>query len=265
MKQSTKIILAIIVSVLLCVLNYFINPLYLDEQPNTVLSIAILMLSLWFTETLPIAPVAIIPLIAFPLMNILKWDQAVLNYIDKVVFLFFGGFVLGLALEKWNLHKRLALGIVKVTGTSPNKIILGFIIATAFISMWISNTATSMMMYPIALSVNALIEANYKGSGKVKNFSLVLMLIVAYASNIGGIMTIVGTPPNIVLISLMKKGFNVEIDFFQWFIICFPMGVLILSIMYVLLTFILYPNKMDKHAIPRSLIVNEYNNVSKIN
>jgi sodium-dependent dicarboxylate transporter 2/3/5 len=197
-------------------------------------------------------------------MNILKWDQAVLNYIDKVVFLFFGGFVLGLALEKWNLHKRLALGIVKVTGTSPNKIILGFIIATAFISMWISNTATSMMMYPIALSVNALIEANYKGSGKVKNFSLVLMLIVAYASNIGGIMTIVGTPPNIVLISLMKKGFNVEIDFFQWFIICFPMGVLILSFMYVFLTFVLYPNKMDKHAIPRSLIVNEYNKLGKM-
>ncbi len=264
MKHSTKIVLAVIVSIALFCINYFFNPLGLPSAANTVLSIAILMLSLWFTETLPIAPVALIPLIAFPISGVLKIDQALVNYIDKVVFLFFGGFVLGLALEKWNLHKRIALGIVKITGTSPNKIILGFIIATAFISMWISNTATTMMMYPIALSVNALIEANYVGKGKVKNFSLVLMLIVAYASNIGGITTIVGTPPNIVLLSLMEKGFNIDIGFFDWFLICFPMGVIILGFVYLLLTFVLYPNKMDKKAIPRSLIVDEYTKLGKM-
>lgn len=264
MSKPVKIALAILISVGLFLFNYFLNPLSIPEKPNTVLSIAILMLSLWFTETLPIAPVAMIPLLAFPLMRILPLDQALINYFDKVIFLFFGGFVLGLALEKWNLHKRIALGIVRITGTSPNKIILGFIISTAFISMWISNTATTMMMYPIAMSVNALIELNYKGKGNIKNFSLVIMLIVAYASNIGGITTIVGTPPNMVMTSQMETLFSMDISFFQWFIICFPMGVIILAGMYFVLSFILYPNKMDKKAISRSLIVDEYNKLGRM-
>ncbi len=264
MKRGTKILLAVVISIILFCINFFFNPLRLPEAANTVLSIAVLMLSLWFTETLPITPVALIPLIAFPISGVLKIDEAVINYIDKVVFLFFGGFVLGLALEKWNLHKRIALGIVKITGTSPNRIILGFIIATAFISMWISNTATAMMMYPIALSVNALIEANYHGKGRVKNFSLVLMLIVAYAANVGGITTIVGTPPNMVLLGLMEKEFNINVGFFDWFMICFPMGVLILGLIYFILCFVMYPNKMDKKAIPRSLIVEEYTKLGKM-
>ncbi len=264
MSKTAQVIVSILAGFALFVFFFFVNPLSLPAASKTVLAIAVLMLSLWFTETLPLAPVALIPLIAFPISGVLTFDQSVINYFDKVVFLFFGGFILGLALEKWNLHKRIALGIVKITGTSPNKIILGFIIATAFISMWISNTATTMMMYPIAVSVNALIETNYQGKGKIKNFSLVLMLIIAYASNIGGITTIVGTPPNMVLVGLMEKGFNMDIGFFDWFIICFPMGVIILAIMYLLLTYVLYPNKMDKKAIPRSLIVDEYNKLGKM-
>jgi sodium-dependent dicarboxylate transporter 2/3/5 len=264
MKHWVKVLLAVITSIVLFSLNYFFNPIQLPSSANTVLSIAILMLSLWFTETLPIAPVALIPLVAFPIAGVLRLDEAILNYIDKVIFLFFGGFILGLALEKWNLHQRIALGIVKITGTSPNKIILGFIIATAFISMWISNTATTMMMYPIALSVNALIETNYKGKGKVKNFSLVLMLIVAYASNVGGITTIVGTPPNMVLVGIMEKEFKLGVDFFDWFMVCFPMGVVTLGMMYFILTFVLYPNKMDKNSIPRSLIMGEYARLGKM-
>ncbi len=264
MRKSTKVILAVIVSLALFCFFFFLNPLSLSKEPKTVLSIAVLMLSLWFTETLPITPVALIPLIAFPISGILKFDQAAVNYIDNVIFLFFGGFVLGLALEKWDMHKRIALGIVKITGTSPNRIILGFIISTAFISMWISNTATTMMMYPIALSVNTLIENNYKGKGKVKNFSLVLMLIVAYASNVGGVSTIVGTPPNMAMISLMQKSFSIQVGFFQWFVICFPMVVVILATMHFLLTYILFPNKMDKKAIPRSLITDEYLKLGKM-
>lgn len=264
-KKQIRIFLAVIVSLVLFSFFYFINPLSLPDQANTVLSIAVLMLSLWFTEILPIAPVAITPLIAFPIVGILKFDQAAINYIDKVIFLFFGGFVLGLALEKWDLHKRIALGIVKITGTSPNRIILGFTIATAFISMWISNTATTMMMYPIALSVNSLIEQNYKGKGKIANFSLVLMLVTAYASNVGGISTIVGTPPNIVLLGLMEKEFSIQVGFFQWFIICFPMAVIILGLTHILLIKILYPNRMDKNSIPKSLIIDEYNKLGKMN
>ena len=264
MSKRNQIIVSFLIGNALFLLCFFLNPLGIPKQANMVLSIAVLMLSLWFTESLPIGIVAIIPLIAFPISGILKIDQALINYVDKVVFLFLGGFVLGLALEKWGLHKRIALGIVKITGTSPNRIILGFIIATAFISMWISNTATTMMMYPIALSVNALIELNYKGKGRVKNFSLVLMLITAYASNIGGITTIIGTPPNTVLIGLMEKSFDLNIGFSQWFLICFPMGVLILAIMYLLLTLVIFPNKMEKNAISRDLISDEYQKLGKM-
>lgn len=264
MKKKVKIILAVVVSICLCILNQWVNPLALPYQANTVLSVAILMLSLWFTETLPMGPVALIPLVAFPLLNILNFHEAAFNYVDPVVFLFFGGFILGLALEKWNLHKRIALGIVRITGTSPNRIILGFIVATAFISMWISNTATTMMMYPIALSVNSLVENNYKGKGNIKNFSLVLMLITAYASNVGGISTIVGTPPNMVMLSQVQKLFGINVGFFEWFAICFPMVVIILMLMYGLLAFILYPSKMDKNGIQKSLILDEYNKLGKM-
>jgi len=264
MKKPVKIILAVVISICLCILNQYFNPLSLPIQANKVLSIAILMLSLWFTETLPMGPIALIPLIAFPAVNTLKIHEAAFNYVDPVVFLFFGGFVLGLALEKWNLHKRIALGIVRITGTSPNRIILGFIVATAFISMWISNTATTMMMYPIALSVNSLVENNYKGKGKIKNFSLVLMLITAYASNIGGVSTIVGTPPNMVMLSQVQKLFGINVGFFEWFVICFPMVVIILMLMYWLLTFVLFPSKMDKNGIEKSLILDEYYKLGKM-
>lgn len=264
MSKSTKIILALLVSTILFIIFYFINPLSLDSAPRTVLAIATFMLSLWFTETLPIWPITLIPLVAMPLAGILTLEQAAANYIDKVVFLFFGGFVLGIALEKWNLHKRIALGIVKITGTSPNRIILGFLIATAFISMWISNTATTMMMYPIAVSVNALMENNYKGKGKVDRFSLVLMLIIAYAANVGGIATIIGTPPNTVLVALMDKSFNIHIGFFEWLIICFPIAVIVLFFSYILLTRVLYPNRMELNAIPKHLIIDEYNKLGKM-
>ncbi len=264
MKKPVKIFLAVIISICLCLLNYFFNPLSLPNEANLVLSVAILMLSLWFTETLPMGPVALIPLIAFPLLNILKIHEAAFNYVDPVIFLFLGGFVLGLALEKWNLHKRIALGIVRITGTSPNRIILGFIVATAFISMWISNTATTMMMYPIALSVNSLVETNYKGKGNIKNFSLVLMLITAYASNVGGVATIVGTPPNMVMVSQVQKLFGIGIGFFEWFLICFPMVIVILLLMYWLLAFVLYPSKTDKNGIQSSLIIAEYHKLGKM-
>lgn len=264
MSRTSKIILAITVSSILFSVFYFINPLHLPSEPKTVLAIAVFMLSLWFTEILPIAPIALIPLVAMPLSGVVQLQDAALAYIDKVVFLFFGGFVLGISLEKWNLHKRIALGIVKITGTSPNRIILGFLIATAFISMWISNTATTMMMYPIAVSVNALMEHNYKGNGRVDKFSLVLMLIVAYASNIGGISTIIGTPPNTVLVGLMEKSFQLNIGFFDWFIICFPLAIILLAFTYFFLTYVLYPNKMESNAISKQLILDEYHKLGKM-
>ena len=132
---------------------YFINPFGVSEKASLVLSIAVLMIFWWVSEALPMPVVALMPLILFPLFKVGDLKSVAGSYGDPVLFLFMGGFMLGLAIEKWNLHRRIALGIVRMTGTSGNRIILGFILATGFISMWISNTATTMMMFPIALSV----------------------------------------------------------------------------------------------------------------
>src|SRR5690606_20323167 len=145
----------------------------------------------------PMPVVALLPLILFPIMGIATIKETSANYGDSIIFLFLGGFMLGLAIEKWNLHTRIALNIIRITGTSGNRIVLGFILATGFLSMWLSNTATTMMMYPIALSMIHVVGKNRPGQGNLKNFSIAVMLSIAYASNFGGIATIIGTPPNV--------------------------------------------------------------------
>ena len=158
------------------------------------------------------------------------------NYGSSIVFLF-GGFVLALALEKVNLHKRIALTIINKTGTSPNRVILGFMIATAFMSMWISNTASTVVMLPIALSVINLLIDNKKGGAKSeKNFSLSVMLGIAFSANSGGIATVIGTPPNSVLIGLLENEYNIEISFLNWMVIGLPFSMILLAIIYLLLT-----------------------------
>jgi sodium-dependent dicarboxylate transporter 2/3/5 len=173
------------------------------KKPASFWHVAALMISWWVSEALPMPVVALIPLIVFPLLDIAELKTVALSYGDQIIFLFMGGFMLGLAIEKWNLHRRIALGIVKITGTSGNRIVLGFILATGFISMWISNTATTMMMFPIALSVIHVMKDTGTGTGNFKNFSLAMMLSIAYASNFGGIATIVGTPPNVAFRRLL--------------------------------------------------------------
>ena len=137
-------------------------------------------------------------------MSIAPIKEVATSYGDSVLFLFMGGFMIGLAIEKWNLHKRIALSIVNITGTSGNRIVLGFILATGFISMWLSNTATTMMMYPIAASVIHVVNENHKGNANLSNFALTIMLAIAYASNFGGIATIIGTPPNVAFVSYIQ-------------------------------------------------------------
>ena len=146
--------LSLFAGIAIALFFYFVNPFSVGKNASIVLSIAVLMITWWVTEAMPMPVVALLPLILFPILHISDIKSVSTNYTDPVIFLFMGGFMLGLAIEKWNLHRRIALGIVKITGTSGNRIILGFILATGFISMWISNTATTMMMFPIALSVS---------------------------------------------------------------------------------------------------------------
>lgn len=164
---------------------YFSNPFGVEHTASKVLAVAALMITWWVTEALPMPVVALLPLVLFPLLKISKLEAAASGYANPVIFLFMGGFMLGLAIEKWNLHRRIALNIVRLTGTSGDRIILGFILATGLLSMWLSNTATTMMMFPIALSVIHVMKENNTGNGNIANFSLTIMLAIAYASNIG--------------------------------------------------------------------------------
>ena len=232
------------------------KPFSLDTPALKVLAVAVLMISWWITEAIPMPAVAIIPLVLFPLMGISKISDAAAPYANEVIFLFMGGFMIGLGIEKWNLHKRIALSIVKFTGTGGNKIILGFIIATGFISMWLSNTATTMMMYPIAASVISVVGGKSISEKQSKNFALCIMLSIAYASNFGGIATIIGTPPNVAYASFMSKRYGFDLSFSSWMMVCTPISILLLYSLYLVLTK-LYPNHIAPNFEMQTLIKTE--------
>lgn len=255
-KQQIKFI-SLFAGIAISLFLYFINPFGVTPAAGKVLAIGALMITWWITEALPMPVVALLPLILFPLLNISKLDETAAPYANPVIFLFLGGFMLGLAIEKWNLHRRIALNIVRLTGTSGNKIVLGFILATGLLSMWLSNTATTMMMFPIALSVIHVMKENNKGVGNIANFSLTIMLAIAYASNIGGIATIIGTPPNVAYVGYIQKKYNYDVDFVSWMLICLPLAILLLMCLYWVMVKWLFPNHIKSDDGTKQLIKNE--------
>ena len=234
------------------------NPLSLPPAAVPVLAVGFLMVVWWVTEALPMPVVSLIPLVAFPLLGINKFESTAASYANPVVFLFLGGFLIGLAIEKWNLHRRIALGIVRLTGTGGNTIVLGFILATGLISMWLSNTATTMMMYPIALSVIRLLESNRAEGENHAHFALAVMLAIAYASNIGGIATIIGTPPNVAYVGYLEKRFpGTAPTFAHWMMLCLPISLLLLGCLHLVLVKWLFPNRIRPSERTKALIHDE--------
>ena len=255
-KQQLKFI-SLLTGIAVSLLLYFVNPFGVSPAAAKVLAIAGLMITWWVTEALPMPVVALLPLILFPLLNISKLEETAAPYANPIIFLFMGGFMLGLAIEKWNLHKRIALNIVRITGTSGDRIVLGFILATGLLSMWLSNTATTMMMFPIALSVIHVMKENHRSEGNIKNFSLTIMLSIAYASNIGGIATIIGTPPNVAYVGYIQKKYNYNVDFVNWMLICTPLAMLLLLSLYWVMVKWLFPNRIKSEDGTKELIRNE--------
>ncbi len=229
-----------------------------------VLAIGGLMITWWVTEALPMPVVALLPLILFPILSVSKLEETAASYANPVIFLFLGGFMLGLAIEKWHLHKRIALNIMMLTGTSGDRIVLGFIMATGLLSMWLSNTATTMMMFPIALSVIHVMKENHVGEGNIRNFSLTIMLAIAYASNIGGIATIIGTPPNVAYVGYIQKKYSYDVDFVKWMMICTPLALLLLATLYWVTVKWLFPNRIKSNESTKALIVNEIQQLGPI-
>ena len=237
----------------------FINlPFYfLSHKGDTVIAVALWMVVWWITEAVSISVTALLPLVLFPLLKIMPIAEVGANYGSPIVFLFFGGFILALAIEKVNLHKRIALNIIKITGTTPNKVVLGFMIATAVLSMWISNTASTVVMLPIATSVIALLLNDEDGFTKAdQNFALCVMLGIAFSANAGGIATIIGTPPNSVMIGLLESQYHIEISFLKWMVVGLPFSIAMIAISYVVLVKWMFPNR-DVHFKASSNVIEE--------
>ena len=223
------------------IVKIFYNPVDLSEQGLSILASTLWVAIWWITEAVPIYVTALIPIILFPLSGGLELKQTTAAYGHKFVFLFVGGFILAIAIEKWKLHKRIALNIISLVGTKKSNIILGFMIATAFLSMWISNTATAVMILPVGLAIISQLKDNPK---TIQNENLVfgktLMLAIAYSASIGGMATLIGTPPNLVLAGVIKTSYNIEINFLQWMSFGLPISILLLFICWKYLTSIAY-------------------------
>ena len=202
-------------------------------------AVATLMAIWWMTEAIPIPATAILPLGLFPMLGVLDADSASAPYASELIFLFMGGFFLARTMQKWGLHKRIALAIMVFVGTAPERLILGFMVATAFLSMWISNTATTAMMLPIALAVGEMFRPQNQAG--VYNFGVALMLGVAYAASIGGVSTLIGTPPNVVLAGAARELVGVEIGFVQWMGVGVPVALIMLPLTWIVLTRVLFP------------------------
>jgi len=196
----------------------------------------------WLTEAIPIPATSLLPIILFPLLGALEVGKVTAEFGNQIIFLLIGGFFIAIAMEKWRLHVRIALLIVRAIGTSPRKTIAGFMAATAFISAWISNTATAMMMVPIATAI--IYQASK--SGEDKNFNTAIMLSVAYAASIGGIATLIGTTPNLIFAGIYRTFFGKEITFMQWASFGVPLAFFILIVCWAYLVYVAYPPKIKE-------------------
>jgi len=196
------------------------------------------MATWWSTEAIPVAATAFIPLVSFPLLQVMPVKAVAQSYAHPTIFLFLGAFLLALSVERWGLHRRIALSVLVRTGTDGRKLILGFMVAGALLSMWMTNTSTAMMLLPIATSVAAMVIEKSIGVSidEKKTFQVALLLALAYATTIGGMSTIIGTPPNVLLAGFIEETYGIQIAFFDWMLIGLPLALVLLPLGWIVLT-----------------------------
>lgn len=230
------------------------QPAAMSDQALVVAAVALLMAVWWITEAIPIPATALIPIVLFPVLDVMSPAEVTQSYAHHLIFLFMGGFMIAVAVEKWNLHQRIALHTIRMVGMTPDRIILGFMIATAFLSMWISNTAATMMMLTVGLAVLHQITREIEASGNTNHidtreghfrFAIALMLGIAYSASIGGVATLIGTAPNLVFAGVVEETYGVTINFLQWLSFGLPLAIVMLAISWLYLTKIAYPSEID--------------------
>ncbi|WP_121094403.1 SLC13 family permease [Helicobacter pylori] len=317
--KSTKIVrlLGLIGGALIALIIYYaLNaqmPHIVEEIPKlsslnykampVVAGVAVLMGIWWMTEAIDLPATALLPLVLFSVFSVDQFSSVSSSYASPIIFLFMGGFILALSMQKWNLHTRIALSIILLVGTSPRRLILGFMIATGFLSMWVSNTATAVMMFPVGMSVLQLVaklvgkenasnvfyqkEEITKAHGGIMsnivhkgkditqviqektiiyrtNFSICLMLGIAYSASIGSLGTLIGTPPNALLAGYMKTAFNIEIGFAQWMVFGTPLAFIMLILAWLLLTYVIFPLKIKEIPGGKEVIRVELNKLGRL-
>ncbi len=228
-------------------LLYFIPTITgLETSPRAVLAVTAWVATWWITEALPIPATSLLPIFLLPLTGGADQATASMAYGNPIVFMYMGGFTIALAIEKWNLHKRIAMSIIALLGTSSSRIVIGVGLATAFLSMWISNAATALMMLPIALAlITEIKEKGFLKDDSFQNFAKGLLLTVAYSASIGGLATIVGSVPNAALVAVASNMLNQEITFADWFTFGIVITAVLLVVLFVYITKIKFRVKDD--------------------
>lgn len=230
----------------------FVNPEGLTPEAKAILASTIWIATWWITEAIPIPATSLLPIVLFPLTGGLDVGETTSAYGNDTIFLFMGGFMIALTMEKWNLHKRIALTIIALIGTNTERIILGFMVATGFLSMWISNTATAMMMVPIGLAIIYQVSEALKHDDSIdtsrENFSFgkALMLGIAYSASLGGIATLIGTPPNTLLAGAVNEIYGIEITFAEWMLFGVPLAWIFIFVAWFYLIKIAFPLKLKE-------------------
>ncbi|MFC3040381.1 SLC13 family permease [Virgibacillus xinjiangensis] len=238
----------------------FFTPEGLSFEARAVLASTLWIATWWISEAIPIPATSLLPIILLPVLGALDSDTVVSSYGDDIIFLFLGGFFIATAMEKWNLHQRMALAIIHMIGTSTNRIILGFMVATGFLSMWVSNTAAVMMMIPIGLAIVYQVSESLKGEeqqGELKKFEKAIIFGVGYGGTLGGLGTLIGTPPNIILAGQVEQLFGIEISFLDWLLFGAPIVFILIFAVWFYLTRLVYPIKLKSLPGGRELIQSE--------
>ena len=208
-----------------------------------LVALASWMVLWWMFEAVPVAVTALLPIPMMPLLGIEQQGTVAAHYGHPLIFLFLGGFLIAASMQRWGLHRRIALNIIRIIGTSPAGIIAGFMLATALLSMWISNTATAVMMFAVGISVIDFVTDRVDDPEQARRFGVTLMLGIAYSASIGGVGTLIGTPPNTLLASFLADNHGIQIDFASWMLLGVPLVIIMLPLTWLLLCKVIYPTK----------------------